>query len=163
MAKGPGLTKPNQKIADWNVCYEQYLSLKRTQPSISQRDYALQLGVDRTYLSTQFAEIRRKRYELDVRQRLPAVLAASLRDVENGLKSNREGNGAEDPKHIQHYALDAFKAIADRAGFSPQAVTLNVTQTNQQAIVLPPIFAGQYEGMADKMLKGANGTPEAND
>lgn len=153
--------KPGQKVLDWDACYDHYLSLKRVQ-TITQADYAKQIGVDKSYLSTNFAEIRRHRAELDVRLRLPIVMAQSLRDVQSSLDSNRLDETI-DGKHKQHYALDAFKAIADRAGFSPQAVTVQVSQTNQQAIVMPPIFAGQYQELADKMLKGANGTPKADD
>jgi hypothetical protein len=147
----PQKLAPGQKVLDWEAEYDNYIALKRTQ-DLSQIDYAKIIDIDKSWVSTNFARIRRQRYELDVRNRLPKIMAEALRDVQAALKLNRAENGLEDVKK-QAYALEAFAKVADRTGFSPQAVTVNVQQNTQHNVIMPPIFGASYADGAKQMLE----------
>jgi hypothetical protein len=144
--------KPGQKVLDWGAEYDHYIALKRTQ-GLTQAQYAEQLGVDKSWVSTNFAQIRRERYKLDVSNLLPRIMAESLRDVQAALNLNRDGL---DDRQKQGFALEAFAKVADRAGFSPQAVMVNVQQNNSSTVVMPPIFGGEYSDGVKQMLGSAD-------
>jgi hypothetical protein len=151
-----GQLKPGQKVLDWEAEYDHYLSIKRTR-QITQAEYAETLGVARAWVSTNFAHIRRQRFKLEVSNLLPEIMRDSLRDVKTALNINRD---SLDDKQKQAFALEAFAKVADRTGFSPQAVMVNVQQNNSNTVLMPPIFGGAYADGVKQMM-GDSGDTEA--
>lgn len=141
---------------NWEQAFEQWLSHKRDNPKATQKAFAVSIGLDIEYLSTRFTEIRTKRL-LDTSKGLfPKLLKKSLAIINNTLNEDADYNIAAErtgisPEFKGKFALETAKAMADRLGMSPQAMTLNLNQNNL-TVLQAPIFAAPYADLEDAMF-----------
>ncbi len=106
---------------------------------LTQEEYAYQIGVNPAGLSTHFAELRRKEEDAEIVQNLRAISRLATNKVSKGIASLQ----METVKDAEGIARIGYGA-ADRIGFSPQAATINIQNSNtQQTLVIPPMFAGE--------------------
>lgn len=132
---------------DWQHAFDEYLTVYKPK-GMRQKEFAKLKGVQPQWLSTQFTEIRRERTLQSVKSEMPKVMLKALRNVKEALDEEpdrspsavRKGISVEGKAKI---SIEAFKAMADREGMSPQAVTLNVQQNNMNKtlIALPTMFS----------------------
>lgn len=145
----------NPKI-NWEQAFEQWLSHKLENPKATQKAFAVSIGLDVEYLSTRFTEIRTKRL-LDTSKGLfPKLLKKSLAIINNTLNEDADYSTSADrtgisPEFKGKFALETAKAMADRLGMSPQAMTVNLNQNNL-TVMQAPIFAAQYEDLTNSMF-----------
>ncbi len=152
-----GSPDTRHKVLDWNMAYDQFLLVYKPK-GMTQRAYAeTVMEMDHTYVSTNFVRIESERILSGSKTRMTKLLETALLSVEASLKEKADYSPSAERNGISaefknRFGLDAFKAMADRLGFSPQAVNIAVTQNSQTNIVIPPLFAQQYADDAKKML-----------
>lgn len=143
--------KLGQKVADWDAAYDDYLARKKHQ-RLTRDQYAKELGVNTTYLYTNFHRIERERLAGEIGFQLTRIAAKSLKGVQESLTDELDVEQGITKAFKRKHELAVAQFATDRAGFSPQAVTVNVQQNNQQNVVMPPIFGGEYQDGVKGML-----------
>ena len=134
------------KGIDYEAAYAEF-QLLSIRENLLLKDYCAARNLTYTTCSTHFAEIKR-RLDIETFQRNNiGLLLKTQTNIKEAVESDEF-----DPKFKASFSLDAFKAVADRSGFSPQAVTLNVQQNNQNNITLPAIFSAANEADLGMML-----------
>ncbi len=131
---------------NWDDAFDEYLLVHKPN-GMPQYEFAASKKVDANWLSSKFAEIRRQRRLQSVKNDMPKVMLKALRSVNEALdeepdrspSATRTGMSVGEKAKI---SIEAFKAMADREGMSPQAVTLNMQQINQnKSVVTVAYFA----------------------
>lgn len=146
---------------DWEHAFDEYLTVYKPK-GMKQKDYAVFKGVQPAWLSTRFNEIENERLMEVNKARMPKLLSMGLDVVEDtlqmktGFNEDEPGTGISDEFKAK-FGLEAVKAMSDRLGMSPQAVTLNVQQVNQNKtlIALPSMFSNaENQSELKSLLQG---------
>lgn len=125
---------------DYDELYLEYRQLAKA-TALTQREFAEQKGVHPVTLSKQFAAIKRNIQMDAFKTRNPGIL----------LKAQAKVNAAlDDPELDPKFALETYKAVADREGQSPAAVTVALQNNVAVSVTIPPIFPEDFS----KELKG---------
>lgn len=122
------------KKHNYEALYQEFLHLK-TQGHLTLAEFCESRHLGMTQTSTQFAELKRQAELKIFRSRNTEILLVAQSKVSESL------NNKKLPATFKaNYALDSFKAIADREGMSPQAQTINIKNAATaigQAIIAP--------------------------
>ncbi len=106
---------------------------------LTQSEFAYYLGVSYQTLSIHFKELREKAENQEIINNLKAISRKGLNKVSVALDTI----SVTTIKESETMSRIAYGA-ADRIGFSPQAATINIQNSNtQQTLVIPPMFAGE--------------------
>jgi hypothetical protein len=125
---------------DYEELYLEYRQIAKA-TSLTQRAFAEQKGLHPVTLSKQFAAIKRNIQMDAFKTRNPGIL----------LKAQAKVNAAlDDPELDPKFALETYKAVADREGLSPAAVTVALQNNVAVNVSIPPIFPEDFS----KELKG---------
>lgn len=125
---------------DYEALYLEYRQLAKA-TSLPQYAFAKQKGIHAVTLSKQFAAIKRGLQMDAFKTRNPGIL----------LKAQAKVNAAlDDPELDPKFALETYKAVADREGLSPAAVTVALQNNVAVSVTIPPIFPEDFS----KELKG---------
>jgi hypothetical protein len=97
-----------------------------------------------TTISRGFAELNELQ-DLIVRGKLKKIAPSAVNRLKIAMESDDDRVG-----------IEASKAILDRAGFSPQAQLVSVQNNiqNNQAVIVPPMFADGNQSDVERLLKG---------
>ncbi len=139
------MTKPRKKGAikgpeptyNWGALLREYLELKRVEPSLTLKVWVTRKDMPYTWTSRQFALLSRQ-----VAGETLAMLAPRA--------AERLGDFLDAQPE---FALKAATAILDRAGHSPQAVTLTVNQQTNVQFAIPPLFSADYVQRVNKLIR----------
>lgn len=105
----------------------------------TQQEFADELGISLTTLSTRFAEIRRQQDDAEIVRNLRAISKLATNRVAKGIET-LEMTSVKDAEGIARIGYGA----ADRIGFSPQVATINMTQNaSANVMVIPPMFSSE--------------------
>lgn len=131
---------------DWDALFKEYERQSEKDSQLTQQDYAKSLNINVTSMSRAFSEIRkadlarlREKTERKLARILPEtadILIEQLRNSEDAAVKSKVAFG-----------------ILDRAGFSPQAVAVQVNTQVNASIVVPVLFASAHTEDVAKMLK----------
>ncbi len=134
VALKPG-PKPN---FDYKALWFEFCAMKSKSP-ITYDQFAQLKGVNNNTLSVYFSQIKREEEMRIIRERNPELITLAQGRIRDALVS---GAGVKEDQ-IASFSLDAYKAVADREGLSPQASIINITNSAnaQAAAVAVPIFA----------------------
>jgi hypothetical protein len=116
-------------IHDWPTLFSDFLTKQRSDSNYELKDYCKETGLNYQFTSKNFA-LRARLIAGDTLAMLAPRAAKKLGEC----LDNEDAN----------LSVKSSVAILDRAGFSPQAVSLTVNQTNVTAIQLPPLFREDY-------------------
>lgn len=118
---------------------------------ITYEEFAKRRSINPNTIRTHFCKLKRAEQLALVGEQNPDLILLAQERIKRALKS---GEGVKEDA-IAAFSLDAYKAVSDREGLSPQAQIINVTaQANaQSASVMAPIFGEPSEEM--KKLMGA--------
>lgn len=142
---------------DWEQAYDEFILVHKPK-GMKQYEFAALKEVNPQWLSVRFKEIEGERLIKSNRSDMPRIMAKALKGLEEALDEDadrsvpefRTGIGVEAKAKL---SLAAASSMADRLGMSPQAMTINMQQLNQNKTVLAvPIFAAQASPMMDKFL-----------
>lgn len=123
-------------IYDFEALYAEFRFEKSRNQSLLLKEWCKTRNLGYTNTSAEFASIKRK-MQLEAFQKANiGILLKAQSNVGRAVSSSEF-----EPEFSAKYNLEAYKAIADRSGFSPQAVTINMQQNNQTNIAIPPLFA----------------------
>lgn len=125
---------------DYEELYLEYRQLAKA-TGLTQRAFAEQKGVHYVTLSKNFATVKRTLQMETFKRRNPAILLKAQAKVEAALN---------DPEVDPKFALETYKAVADREGLSPAAVTVALQNNVAVSVTIPPIFPEDFS----KELKG---------
>lgn len=125
---------------DYDELYLEYRQLAKS-TALTQREFAISKEIHPVTLSKQFAAIKRNIQMDAFKTRNPGIL----------LKAQAKVNAAlNDPELDPKFALETYKAVADREGQSPAAVTVALQNNVAVSVTIPPIFPEDFS----KELKG---------
>ncbi len=146
---------PRLPALDYEREYRNFLNakavlLERHKVQLTEADYADCLGIARQTFSTHFAEIKKREVTKRIEDTLRHVTIKALNKTVEGLNHLTM---SETPEAVGMVAKVAYGA-ADRIGFSPQQVQINMQQNNQQNVVIPPLFAKEDEELIKPILEG---------
>lgn len=134
---------------DWPLLYQEFGLVQDRDPTVTLARYCDDKGLSYTNCSRHFADIS-EAIKVATESKLRKLAPKAVDRIGKIVDSKDDG-----------LALKAGQAILDRAGHSPQAVTLNVQANAQanQALIIPPMF-GQED--ADELKKLLGGSEEAD-
>ena len=125
---------------DYEALYLENRQLAKA-TGMTQRAFAESKGIHYVTISKQFTIIKRGLQMDAFKTRNPGIL----------LKAQAKVNAAlDDPELDPKFALETYKAVADREGLSPAAVTVALQNNVAVSIAIPPIFPEDFS----KELKG---------
>jgi hypothetical protein len=145
--------KPGPKPKhDYKALYLEFCAI-RANSGITEKAYCAERGLNPTYTSSRFADLKREAEIAIFKRKNTEILVKAQQNVENALGD--EGLPAE---FQAKYSLETYKAVADREGLSPQANIINIQNSAnaQAAAVIVPLFAGSSEDEDDfrKLMGG---------
>lgn len=118
----------------------------RPDKALTQADWCILKGLSQTDTSKHFSVYRKEERERaieEARQALATAAPVSVGVLRASLHSDDE-----------NLRQKAATAILDRAGLSPQAVTVQVQQVNAQQAVVVPLIAGKDADDLAKLIGG---------
>lgn len=132
---------------DWPALLKDYEKQLKQDYTLTQIAYAKSKDINETLLSNRFSELRKQRREHFRERTLDKLIESAPEIVDELIKEAKDT--AADPTLKQK----ARFGLLDRAGFSPQAVAVNVNTAIQMNVVVPVLFASAHTEDVAKMLK----------
>ena len=130
-----------QAVHDYKAIWTQYLQLKADNPGYTIRQFAeTRKDLSYDYIQQKFAVFNREAKIAVFHERNLEILEKSQTNIVNSL-SNTE----LDPEFQAKHSLEAYKAVSDREGQSPQAQVISIqnTASANAASITVPLFGGQ--------------------
>ena len=129
-------------IHDWPDLFSKFLTKQRNDPNYELKDFCKETGLNYQFTSKNFA-LRARLIAGDTLSMLAPRAAKKLGELANNDDPSVSGR--------------ASTAILDRAGFSPAAVTLNVTQSTQISFQMPPLLKEDYSEKLNAFIGESDG------
>jgi hypothetical protein len=127
---------------NWPALLAEYDTRLLLEPNFTQIAFCNEKKLDESMLSREFSRLRKSRAQIYIDQ-AQSKLGETAHKAANKL-SNLIEMGSDD--NVQ---FKASVAVLDRVGISPQAVQVNIQNSNQMAVVMPPMFGSAPGGLKD--------------
>ena len=132
------VAKRPYKEHDWEELLTRFENESRL-AKVLLKDFALREKVNYSLISQEFVKLRKERaakyYE-----------TAQYKFAEGSIKAADKMVSLIESAD-ENVALKASEKVAGIAGHSPAVAQVNVTQTNQMAVVMPPMFGAAPDGL----------------
>jgi hypothetical protein len=116
---------------NYKALWLEYLSAYKSEGK-TQVEFCKDKDLEPTMISRHFAELKREA-QIDLfKRRNTGILLKAQSNVHKALEADQVK---------PEFSLDAYKAIADREGLSPQAQIINIQNQATAGVVLAPFFS----------------------